>query len=53
MLFDGTAPTREEFLIGDYDAMPDLEDLAAMFEDAIVELREAAADLSPTGRLPG
>ena len=40
-------------LIGDYDAMPDLEDLAAMFEDAIAELRDAAADLSPAERLPG
>ena len=40
-------------LVGDYDAMPDLEDLAAMFEDAIAELREAAADLSPAERLPG
>jgi diacylglycerol O-acyltransferase / wax synthase len=40
-------------LIGDYDAMPDLEDLAAMFEDALRELREAAADLKPAGRPPG
>jgi diacylglycerol O-acyltransferase / wax synthase len=40
-------------LIGDYDAMPDLEDLAAMFEDAIDELRDAAAELSPAGHLPG
>ena len=29
-------------LIGDYDAMPDLEDLAALFEETIDELREAA-----------
>ncbi|HEX4625075.1 MAG TPA: wax ester/triacylglycerol synthase family O-acyltransferase [Solirubrobacteraceae bacterium] len=36
-------------LIGDYDAMPDLEELAAMFEEAIAELREAAlsAEASP------
>ena len=40
-------------LIGDYDAMPDLEDLAAMFEYALGELREAAADLKPAGRPPG
>ena len=40
-------------LIGDYDAMLDLEHLAAMFEDATAELRDAAADLSPAGRLPG
>ncbi|MFL5877072.1 MAG: WS/DGAT domain-containing protein [Solirubrobacteraceae bacterium] len=40
-------------LIGDYDAMPDLEDLAAMFEDALREPREAAADLKPAGRPPG
>jgi len=39
--------------IGDYDAMPDLEDLAAMFEDALGELCEAAADLKPAGRPPG
>jgi hypothetical protein len=29
-------------LIGGYDAMPDLEDLGALFEDAIDELRDAA-----------
>jgi len=36
-------------LIGDYDAMPDLEELGAMFEEAIAELREAAlsAEASP------
>jgi hypothetical protein len=37
-------------LMGDYDAMPEL---AAMFEDALRELREAAADLKPAGRPPG
>jgi hypothetical protein len=30
-------------LIGDYDTMPDLEELGAMFEESIAELREAAA----------
>jgi hypothetical protein len=29
-------------LIGDYDAMPDLEDLGTLFEEAIDELRDAA-----------
>ena len=40
-------------LIGDDDAMPDLEDHAAIFEDKTGELREAAADLKPAGRPPG
>jgi diacylglycerol O-acyltransferase / wax synthase len=30
-------------LIGDYDAMPDLEKLGALFEESIAELRDAAA----------
>jgi hypothetical protein len=30
-------------LIGDYDTMPDLEELGAMFEESVAELREAAA----------
>jgi len=36
-------------LIGDYDAMPDLEDLGTLFEEAIDELRDAAfsAEASP------
>ena len=29
-------------LIGDYDAMPDLEDLGTLFDEAIDELRDAA-----------
>ena len=39
-------------LIGDYDAMPDLEDLGTMFEEAIAELREAARDPAVRGRAP-
>jgi diacylglycerol O-acyltransferase / wax synthase len=37
-------------LIGDYDAMPDLEDLGELFEEAIEELRDAA--LSAEASLP-
>jgi WS/DGAT/MGAT family acyltransferase len=37
-------------LIGDYDAVPDLEELGALFEEAIAEVREAA--LSAEASLP-
>jgi hypothetical protein len=30
-------------LIGDYDAMPDPEDLGGLFEESIAELRHTAA----------
>ena len=34
-------------LIGDYDAMPDLDRLAEYMEDSIAELRELAAETAP------
>ena len=35
-------------LLGDYDAMPDLEHLAAYFEESLAELVEAALSASPS-----
>jgi len=35
-------------LLGDYDAMPDLEKVAAYFEESLAELLEAALSSSPS-----
>ena len=35
-------------LLGDYDAMPDLERLAGFFEESLAELLEAALSSSPS-----
>jgi diacylglycerol O-acyltransferase / wax synthase len=39
-------------LVGDFDAMPDLEDLAGDFEAALEDLREAAHVPAPPARAP-
>jgi WS/DGAT/MGAT family acyltransferase len=49
MSYDGTLNFG---LIGDYDALPDLDDLAAALRDAIAELAAAAGVARANGRAP-
>jgi diacylglycerol O-acyltransferase len=49
MSYDGTLNFG---LLGDYDALPDLDDLAAALRDAIAELAAAAGVASGNGRAP-
>jgi hypothetical protein len=49
MSYDGTLNFG---LLGDYDALPDLDDLAAGLRDAIAELATAAGVPRGNGRAP-
>ena len=49
MSYDGTLNFG---LLGDYDALPDLDDLAAALRDAIAELATAAGVPRGNGRAP-